>query len=63
MTRRLERLGLRMVADRDFELVDPNGDPRFDLYWKTYHGLVERKASRPMPPARWCARAPRSLPP
>ncbi|BBK30247.1 malate dehydrogenase (oxaloacetate-decarboxylating)(NADP+) [Stella humosa] len=47
VTRRLERLGLRMVADRDFELVDPNGDPRFDLYWKTYHGLVERKGITP----------------
>ncbi len=47
VTRRLEKLGLRIRPDRDFELVDPNGDPRFDLYWKTYHGLVERKGITP----------------
>ncbi len=45
--RRIERLGLRLVPERDFELVDPNGDPRFDLYWKTYHGLMERKGITP----------------
>jgi malate dehydrogenase (oxaloacetate-decarboxylating)(NADP+) len=47
VARRIERLGLRIVPDRDFELVDPNGDPRFDLYWKTYHGLMERKGITP----------------
>ncbi|BBK35756.1 malic protein NAD-binding protein [Allostella sp. ATCC 35155] len=47
VTRRIERLGMRLVPERDFELVDPNGDPRFDLYWKTYLGLVERKGITP----------------
>ncbi|MCC7274149.1 MAG: NADP-dependent malic enzyme [Alphaproteobacteria bacterium] len=45
--RRIERLGLRIRPDDDFELVDPNGDPRFDAYWRTYHGLMERKGITP----------------
>ena len=28
---------------RDFELVNPNNDPRFRDYWQLYHDLMERK--------------------
>ncbi|MGE0714643.1 MAG: NADP-dependent malic enzyme [Alphaproteobacteria bacterium] len=45
--RRIERLGLRIRPDEHFELVDPNGDPRFDTYWRAYHGLMERKGITP----------------
>jgi malate dehydrogenase (oxaloacetate-decarboxylating)(NADP+) len=40
---RLEQLGLRVQPGRDFELVNPNSDPRFPDYWKLYHGLMQRK--------------------
>ena len=34
---RLDRLGLRIKPGTDFELVDPEGDPRFPEYWRLYH--------------------------
>ena len=40
---RLEKLGLRARPGRDFELVNPNNDPRFRDYWRLYHNLMERK--------------------
>ena len=45
--RRIERLGLRLVLDRDAELVDPEDDPRFNAYWTLYHSLLERKGVSP----------------
>jgi malate dehydrogenase (oxaloacetate-decarboxylating)(NADP+) len=41
--RRLERAGLRLKPGRDFELVNPEDDPRFTDYWSAYHALTERK--------------------
>jgi malate dehydrogenase (oxaloacetate-decarboxylating)(NADP+) len=40
---RLEKLGLRARPGRDFELVNPNSDPRFRDYWQLYYNLMERK--------------------
>jgi malate dehydrogenase (oxaloacetate-decarboxylating)(NADP+) len=40
---RLEKLGLRARPGREFELVNPNSDPRFRDYWQLYHNLMERK--------------------
>ncbi len=40
---RIDRLGLRLKADRDFELVDPQSDPRYDEYWQFYHSRVCRR--------------------
>ena len=45
--RRLESLGLRMQAGRDFELVSPEFDPRYRDYWTTYHRLTERRGVSP----------------
>jgi malate dehydrogenase (oxaloacetate-decarboxylating)(NADP+) len=45
--RRLETLGLRMTAGRDFELVSPEFDPRYRDYWTTYHRLTERRGVSP----------------
>ena len=39
---RIERLGLRMKAGTDFELTDPQDDPRYRDYWETYHKIMER---------------------
>jgi malate dehydrogenase (oxaloacetate-decarboxylating)(NADP+) len=40
---KIERLGLRLAAGTDFELVDPQDDPRYRDYWQFYHGLVCRR--------------------
>jgi malate dehydrogenase (oxaloacetate-decarboxylating)(NADP+) len=44
---RIERLGLRMRPDIDFELVDPQGDTRFREYWTLYHEIMERRGVSP----------------
>ena len=44
---RLVRLGLRMRAGRDFEVVNPASDPRYREYWMAYHRLAERKGVSP----------------
>jgi malate dehydrogenase (oxaloacetate-decarboxylating)(NADP+) len=44
---RIERLGLRIRAGRDFALVNPESDPRYRDYWTTYHRLTERKGVSP----------------
>jgi malate dehydrogenase (oxaloacetate-decarboxylating)(NADP+) len=44
---RLERLGLRLRLDADFDLVDPENDPRYREYSMAYHKLAERKGVTP----------------
>jgi malate dehydrogenase (oxaloacetate-decarboxylating)(NADP+) len=44
---RIERAGLRLQAGRDFEIVDPENDPRFREYWETYRGLMAREGVTP----------------
>jgi malate dehydrogenase (oxaloacetate-decarboxylating)(NADP+) len=44
---RIERLGLRLKQGRDFEVVDPNNDPRYQEYSTAYHRLAERKGVTP----------------
>jgi len=44
---RIERLGLRVKSDRDFNLVNPEIDPRYRDYWSSYHRMVERKGVSP----------------
>jgi malate dehydrogenase (oxaloacetate-decarboxylating)(NADP+) len=44
---RIEKLGLRMRAEVDFELTNINDDPRFDDYWRQYHALTERRGVTP----------------
>jgi len=44
---RIERLGLRVRPGKDFELVNPEFDPRYRDYWTTYHQLTERKGVSP----------------
>jgi malate dehydrogenase (oxaloacetate-decarboxylating)(NADP+) len=43
MDKRLERFGLRMRPEVDFELVNPEFDSRYRDYWETYHRLAARK--------------------
>jgi malate dehydrogenase (oxaloacetate-decarboxylating)(NADP+) len=44
---RLKRHGLRLKPRRDFELVDPNDDPRYRDYSATYHELAGRRGVTP----------------
>ena len=44
---RIKKLGLRLVAGQDFELINPESDPRFWDFWTTYHALMERKGVSP----------------
>src|SRR4051812_27763606 len=44
---RLEKLGLRVRAGKEIEIVNPEFDPRYRDYWTTYHQLTERKGVSP----------------
>jgi len=44
---RIARLGLRLKRERDFDVVDPASDPRYQEYSGAYHRLAERKGVTP----------------
>ena len=39
---RIETLGLRIRRGENFELCDPDDDPRYREYWELYHEIMER---------------------
>ncbi|HQU48374.1 MAG TPA: NADP-dependent malic enzyme [Casimicrobiaceae bacterium] len=43
LQQRIDRFGLRLVAGRDFAVVNPEQDDRFREYWTEYYRLTERK--------------------
>lgn len=44
---RLAKLGLRLKSNKDFEIIDPNQDERYNHYWQSYHQLMERNGVSP----------------
>jgi malate dehydrogenase (oxaloacetate-decarboxylating)(NADP+) len=44
---RIARLGLRLKRERDFDVVDPASDPRYQEYSAIYHRLAERRGVTP----------------
>ena len=44
---RIERAGLRVRPGEDFDLVNPESDPRFKDYWTTFHKITERRGVTP----------------
>ncbi len=44
---RIRRYGLRIQPGRDFALIDPSDDPRFNHYSETYHRLLGRRGVSP----------------
>ena len=44
---RIEKYGLPLKINKDFELVNPESDPRFREYWETYHKIMERRGVTP----------------
>ena len=45
--RRCERAGLKIRPQVDFEIVNPENDPRYYDYWNTYHDIMARKGVTP----------------
>ena len=45
--RDVRHLGLRLRPGKEFELVNPQSDPRFPEYWKLYHAIMERRGTSP----------------
>jgi malate dehydrogenase (oxaloacetate-decarboxylating)(NADP+) len=45
--RRCERAGLPIRPGKDFEIVNPENDPRYRDYWETYHELMARRGVTP----------------
>ena len=44
---RCEKLGLSIHVGDDFDVVNPENDPRYRQYWETYHNLMARKGGTP----------------
>ncbi|WP_428543342.1 NADP-dependent malic enzyme [Profundibacter sp.] len=44
---RCKEAGLQMEAGKDFELVNPQDDPRYRDYWGSYHQLMARRGITP----------------
>ncbi|TAM48367.1 MAG: NADP-dependent malic enzyme [Burkholderiaceae bacterium] len=43
IARRVEKFGLRLQQDRDYDVVNVEQDHRYRDFWQTYHRLTERK--------------------
>ncbi|CAN5345566.1 NADP-dependent malic enzyme [soil metagenome] len=44
---RVKRLGLRLREGIDYELTNPDDDPRFNEYWQQYHEIMKRRGVSP----------------
>ncbi|MEM6486934.1 MAG: NADP-dependent malic enzyme [Pseudomonadota bacterium] len=44
---RIDRAGITIRQGEDFELCNPDDDPRYREYWETYHGLMQRRGVTP----------------
>ena len=44
---RCERAGLTIRPEVDFEVVNPENDPRYRDYWQTYHTIMARRGVTP----------------
>jgi len=45
--KRCEKLGLDVRPGRDFQLVNPENDPRYYDYWNSYHKVMQRRGVTP----------------
>ena len=44
---RIKRIGLNLVPERDFEIVNPESDPRYRELWNEYYRLMSRDGVTP----------------
>jgi malate dehydrogenase (oxaloacetate-decarboxylating)(NADP+) len=45
--KRVEKLGLRLKAGVDVEIINPENDPRYKEYWSEYYQLMQRRGITP----------------
>ncbi len=45
--KRIEKAGLTLKLGENFDLVNPENDPRYRDYWETYHTLMARRGVSP----------------
>jgi len=45
--KRIEQAGLNLRLGENFDLVNPENDPRYRDYWETYHHLMARRGVSP----------------
>ena len=43
LNHQIEKLGLRIRPETDFQVVNPESDPRYRAYWTEYYNLTARK--------------------
>ena len=44
---RCERLGLTVRPGKDYQIVNPQNDPRYYDYWNSYHQIMQRRGVTP----------------
>ena len=44
---RIRKIGLNLVAGRDFDIIDPEQDPRYGELWREYYSLMSRNGVTP----------------
>ena len=44
---RMDKVGIKLKVGKDFEVINPQDDSRYNDYWTTYHKLMERKGISP----------------
>ncbi len=44
---RAKKLGISLVPGEHFRVINPEEDERYGEYWRSYHGLMERKGVTP----------------
>jgi malate dehydrogenase (oxaloacetate-decarboxylating)(NADP+) len=44
---RIARLGLRIKEGKDFNITNPESDPRYEDYWREYHFIMQRRGISP----------------
>ncbi|MEE8188598.1 MAG: NADP-dependent malic enzyme [Kiloniellales bacterium] len=47
IAKQAKKLGLRVRPGEDFEIINPQSDPRYKRYWETYHHLMQREGVSP----------------
>ncbi len=47
ISQRIERAGLNIEAGTDFEVINPEDDPRYRRYWEGYHSHLARRGATP----------------
>jgi malate dehydrogenase (oxaloacetate-decarboxylating)(NADP+) len=43
IAQRIDNAGLKIEAGKDFDLINPEDDPRYRDYWREYHHLLARR--------------------